>query len=167
MGTRSIARAAHGRGAAIWERHERTGWAFLVGVWATTVMSVPMLTATVLDLSPMPAPIPVAAVKAFGPALPQPLLAVAGLGTHLAYGGLWAAVLVWQVEAPDGRSALALAVGLWIVMGLGLLPALGWGPFGIGVAPQVAVATLVLHLLYGVALGWGLPSIEPTTGTPR
>lgn len=32
----------------------------------------------------------------------------------------------------------------------------GWGLFGVAITPKVAIATLVLHLIYGAALEWGL-----------
>jgi len=32
----------------------------------------------------------------------------------------------------------------------------GWGVFGTAITPKIAVATLVLHLIYGATLGWGL-----------
>lgn len=51
---------------------------------------------------------------------------------------------------------LGYGVLLWVLMGIVFLPFLGWGLFGTGVTPKIAVATLVLHLLYGGVLGWGL-----------
>lgn len=39
-------------------------------------------------------------------------------------------------------------------MQLIVLPLLGWGVFGVAITPPTAVATLVLHLIYGPSLGW-------------
>ena len=33
------------------------------------------------------------------------------------------------------------------------LPFLGWGFFGVAITPRIAVATLILHLVYGATLG--------------
>ena len=41
-------------------------------------------------------------------------------------------------------------------MGVVVLPLLGWGLFGTAITPRVAVATLLLHLVYGSVLGWSL-----------
>lgn len=35
-----------------------------------------------------------------------------------------------------------------------VLPFLGWGLFGASQTPRIAVATLVLHLVYGATYGW-------------
>jgi hypothetical protein len=45
---------------------------------------------------------------------------------------------------------------LWLIMELVVLPLLGWGVFGSAITSKIAVATLVLHLIYGGILGWGL-----------
>jgi hypothetical protein len=34
------------------------------------------------------------------------------------------------------------------------VPFLGWGAFGAAITPIIAVATLVLHLVYGATFGW-------------
>lgn len=43
------------------------------------------------------------------------------------------------------------------------LPFLGWGLFGTAITPKIAVATLVLHLVYGGVLGWPLDRDMPST----
>jgi hypothetical protein len=48
---------------------------------------------------------------------------------------------------------LGWGVLLWIVMDAVVLPLLGWGFFGLAITPRIAVATLVLHLVYGATLG--------------
>ena len=42
---------------------------------------------------------------------------------------------------------------MWVLMGVVFLPVVGWGLFGTSITPQIAVATLVLHLVYGLTLG--------------
>jgi len=51
---------------------------------------------------------------------------------------------------------LGLWVVLWLVMKIAVLPILGCGLLGTAIAPKIAVATLVFHLIYGTTLGWGL-----------
>ncbi|MBS1271014.1 MAG: hypothetical protein MAGBODY4_00143 [Candidatus Marinimicrobia bacterium] len=43
---------------------------------------------------------------------------------------------------------------LWLIMQVIWLPILGWGIFGSNITPKIAVATLILHLIYGGTLGW-------------
>lgn len=97
---------------------------------------------------------------------PQPLAAI----LHFAYGILAPVILV----AIAGRAGAGFAGGLilaaimWIVMQLVFAPLIGWGAFGTaapiepggGVAAlestrKYIVATLVLHLIYGLFVGLG------------
>ncbi len=131
---------------------------FLWGIAATVAMSILMLGGMLLHLSPMPKPIPAALVgKLLGPGLPRPALMALAALSHLGYGGAWGAALAGTIR---GRVTLAhgivLGVMLWVLMQLLVLPWLGWGVFGAGVTPRIAVATLILHLGYGSVLGWGL-----------
>jgi len=129
------------------------GW----GVLATLAMSVVMIGGMLTGISPMPVPIPAAIVaKLTSGALPKPALMAVAAALHLGYGGSWGGVLA----SLRGRASLArgvmLGAALWVLMGAAVLPWLGWGPFGTGRTPRIAAATLVLHLIYGVTLGWGL-----------
>jgi hypothetical protein len=133
------------------------------GVLATLVMTAVMFIGQGTGLSPMPQPIPVAlAARVLGHATPRPLLLTVGLTAHLLYGGAAGAIL-WRLAR---RVTLVLGLGwgvvLWIVMGLVALPFLGWGIFGSALTPKIAVATLLLHLIYGGTLG-ALGQILPGT----
>ena len=59
-------------------------------------------------------------------------------------------------HSPGLSKGLGLGLFLWLVVQVAVLPLLGWGLFGTAVTPKIAVATLVLHLIHGGALGWGL-----------
>lgn len=141
------------------DREPATESRFLPGVgWgavATVAMSIPMIAGAVAGFLPMPRPIPVAIVGTIlGEGIPRPALMALATGSHLAYGGVAGgilAVLTRPVTVPRG---LGWSVLLWSVMGIAWLPFLGWGLFGTGISPRVAVATLVLHLIYGGTLGW-------------
>lgn len=129
------------------------GW----GVAATVAMSVLMIVGMASGAAPMPKPIPAALVGAiFGAGLPGPLMMILAVASHLAYGGFWGAVLAWWTPRATVWKGLGLGVLLWLLMQVAVLPFLGWGLFGSAVTPAIAVATLVLHLIYGGVLGWGL-----------
>jgi hypothetical protein len=126
------------------------GW----GVVATVAMSILMIIGRVTGLAPMPAPIPAAIVShVFGTNLPQPVMMALAIISHLAYGGVWGAALAAFVRPVTIGKGIALGVFLWIVMQIVVLPFLGWGAFGVAITPAIAVATLVLHLVYGATYG--------------
>ena len=126
-----------------------SGWALL----ATVAVSVLMLAATATGISPMPQPIPAALVSHTLGAAPQPGVLALAVAAHLAYGAAAGAVLAGLVPRAGVWTGAAYGVLLWVLMGLVWLPYLGWGLFGTGVTPKIAVATLVLHLVYGITLG--------------
>lgn len=123
------------------------------GAVATLAMTLLMLATVASDLAPMPKPIPVALAAQQAGALEMPRLFALGMLLHFAYGAGAGAVLAlaWRLATP--RWGLVYGVLLWLVMGAVWLPVLGWGPFGTGESPAIAFATLVLHLVYGGALG--------------
>ena len=131
------------------------GW----GVVATLAMSALMILGVATGLSPMPNPIPAAIVGKvvgglLGTDLPRPAIMVLSAASHLAYGGFWGAILAALVRPVTIWKGIGLGVFLWLVMQVAVLPFLGWGFFGLAISPRIAVATLVLHLVYGFALGW-------------
>lgn len=124
------------------------------GVVATVVMSALMLAGVSTGMSPMPKPIPLAIMaQVFGPGTPQPVLMVLAVVAHLGYGGVWAAgfaTYAWPITVWKG---IGFGVLLWLLMQILVLPFLGWGLFGSAVNPAIAVATLVLHVVYGATYG--------------
>ena len=130
---------------------------FAAGVAATVAMSLLMAAGAVAGVSPIPEPIPKAVVTSMlGVSGPTPLVAGLAVGLHLAYGGVFGALLAAGGRPVTLGKAAGLGVALWLAMQVLLLPALGWGVFGTAVTPRVAVATLALHLVYGVGLGLAL-----------
>lgn len=135
----------------------RLGTGFVWGVVATLAMSLLMLVGMLSGLAPMPRPIPVALMGTLlGGAAPKPLLLVLAIGSHLLYGGLWGAVAAALIDRITIWTGLALGVVLWLIMQVVVLPYLGWGLFGTALTPQIAAATLFLHLVYGATLGAGV-----------
>jgi hypothetical protein len=132
----------------------RFGRGFGWGVVATIAMSVLMLIGVATGMSPMPKPIPLAiGARVLGEGTAQPLLMGFAVLAHLAYGGVWGglfASFTWPVTVWKG---MGLGAFLWLLMQILVLPFLGWGLFGSGVNPAIAVATLVLHVVYGATYG--------------
>ncbi len=128
---------------------------FWWGVAATLAMSLVMIIGTITGISPMPAPIPAALVThVLGSGLPKPVVVLLAAVSHLAYGGIWGAVLASIARPITVGKGLLLGVILWLIMQVVVLPFLGWGAFGMGITPRIAMATLILHLIYGAVLGW-------------
>jgi len=126
------------------------GW----GIAATIAMSALMLAGMLAGMSPMPKPIPLAIVaRILGQGVPQPFLIAAAVTAHLLYGGLWGGAFAARCAPVTVPRGLGLGVYLWALMQLIVLPFLGWGVFGAAVTPAIAVATLVLHLIYGATSG--------------
>lgn len=127
------------------------GW----GVVATIAMSVLMVLGVITGISPMPTPIPAAIVsEVFGGGVPQPLILFVAAVSHLAYGGIWGAILAALTRPVTIWKGIGLGVFLWLLMQIAVLPFLGWGLFGVAITPRIAGATLILHLVYGITLGW-------------
>ncbi|HEX3647385.1 MAG TPA: DUF6789 family protein [Pseudonocardiaceae bacterium] len=123
------------------------------GALATVAMSAVMVAGLAAGVSPMPKPVPVALVAHTLGMSPGPALLVLAAAAHLAYGTVAGAVFAGLVRRVAVWQAVVFAVVLWVLMGLVWLPYLGWGVFGTGLTPKIAVATLVLHLVYGLTLG--------------
>jgi len=140
---------------------------FLYGLLATLIMSVIMLIGMGSGVSSMPAPIPLAIAKAILGSVPKPLLMGFAIVTHFGYGSV-GGIILYLIVKDRGTfwHGFGWGVLLWLIMELIVLPLLGWGAFGTNITPKIAVATLVLHLIYGSILGWGLArkaQIQPET----
>lgn len=144
------------------------GW----GMAATLAMSVIMIIGYTTSIAPMPKPIPGAVVGkvvkgVIGAEAPQTEIMALAIVSHFAYGGLWGAVLAGLTRRATIWKGLGLGAILWLLMQIVVLPFLGWGFFGLAITPRIAVATLILHLVYGSTLGWLLDRGEtlPTEET--
>lgn len=133
---------------------------FLYGLLGTLAMSIIMLIGVGTGLSPMPAPIPMAIVKGILGNIAKPLLVGLTIIAHFGYGATAGVIFGYLFKEKSSiRYGLGWGVFLWLIMDLIVLPLLGWGVFGIAITPKIAVATLVLHLIYGGTLGWGMSRI--------
>ena len=127
--------------------------ALAVGIATAILLSVVMVSAQKLGISPFPKPLGLAfAETVLGRALPLPV----GLLFHVAYVTFWsvAFVVLFRNSLSFGK-ALLLALVLWIGVLVGFFPVVGWGFLGLGIGPKLIVASLVPHLLFAAFL-WGL-----------
>ncbi len=124
-----------------------------VGVGTAVLLSAVMVPAFKLGISPLPKPLGLAfAETLLGRSLPLPV----GLLFHVAYVTFWAVFYVAVLRAHRPLvSALLLGLALWLIVIVIFFPVVGWGYLGLGVGPQLIVASLVPHLLFAVFL-WGL-----------
>ncbi len=133
------------------------------GLLGTLLMSVIMLIGMGSGASPIPEPIPLSIARGLLGAVAKPLLMVFAVITHFGYGAFWGGLLFLLVTTEGGIwHGLGWGIMLWLIMQIIVLPLLGWGVFGTDVTLKIAVATLVLHLIYGGTLGWGLSRISPS-----
>lgn len=137
---------------------QQTKRGLIFGLIATAAMTILMLIGKVTGMSPIPEPIPIAIMKHILGDIAKPILMISGMMSHLIYGSIAGAVFYSLIK---NRGTIYWSMGfgilLWLMMQLIVLPFLGWGVFGSSVTPKIAMATLVLHLVYGVILGLGFP----------
>lgn len=130
---------------------------FLYGLLGTLAMSIIMLIGMGTGLSPIPEPIPLAIAEGLLGRLAKPLILLFAIITHFSYGAVNGALLGYIFEHKCTIwYGVSWGVFLWLIMELIVLPLLGWGVFGLAITPAIAVATLILHLIYGATLGWGM-----------
>ncbi|MFQ5912411.1 MAG: hypothetical protein ACE5JS_04445 [Nitrospinota bacterium] len=132
---------------------KRFSTGFKAGLWATGGMTLIMLLGTFTGVAPMPKPIPIALAKLVLGNVAFPVLVVSGLIAHFAYGGVAGGIFTRWSPAVRVWSALVWGIVLWLGMQVIFLPLLGWGVFGAKINPRIAVATFILHLIYGSILG--------------
>jgi len=103
-------------------------------------------------ISPLPKPLGLAFAETLvGRTLPLPM----GLAFHFAYVTFWSVVFVRFFPRRNIKTALFLALGLWIVVLAVFFPVVGWGFAGLTVSARLIPASLFPHLLFGVLL-WAL-----------
>lgn len=138
------------------------GW----GVVGAIAMGILTVIGLVTGLSPIPKPIPAALVaetlKELGVTLPRPAIVGVAVTSHFLYGGFWGAALAALTRPVTIWKGIGLGVFLWLGMQVVVFPFLDWGFFGVARTPWIAVATLVLHLVYGTTLGLLMDLTRPS-----
>jgi len=122
------------------------------GFVATIVLSLLMVAKAKMGLMPE-----LNAIKMLAGMMNTPL--IMGWVAHFMIGtiiwGILFALLVDKLPGGIMSSAIIFSIIAWIMMMIGPMPMAGAGLFGmqLGIGMMAAVATLVLHLIWGIVLG--------------
>ena len=122
-----------------------------VGIATAVILSLIMVPASNVGISPLPKPLGLAFAQVLLGEVPLPV----GLLFHVAYVTFWSAAYVVLFERRTFLNALWLALALWVLVLVIFFPVVGWGFLGLSVSPKLIVASLVPHVLFAVIL-WGL-----------
>ena len=90
-----------------------------------------------------------------------------GIEPHMAIGGFmhffigsvaWGGAFSVFNQYLPGKSQFSKGISLgsiaWLLMMIGLMPMSGAGFFGLNIGPMAPVMTLLLHVVFGIALGF-------------
>jgi len=122
------------------------------GFIATVILSIVMLMKGAMGVMPE-----LNAIKMLAGMMHAPL--IMGWVAHFMIGTVvWGLLFAFVVNKLPGSiivRALIFAVGAWLMMMIGPMPMAGAGLFGLKLGMMAPIATLMLHLIWGLALGLG------------
>lgn len=122
----------------------------LSGLVATIVLSIIMIIKAKMGVMPE-----LNAIKMLAGMMGAPL--VMGWLAHFMIGtviwGILFAVMVNKLSGSVIGNAIIFSVGAWLLMMVGPMPMAGAGMFGLHIGIMAPIATLMLHLIWGVVLG--------------
>lgn len=128
-----------------------------IGLGVAVLTALVMATLLKIGVSPFPKPPSLAfAETLLGRDLPLPV----GLLFHTVYVTFWCVVFVRFFPRRNLKTALALALVLWLVILAIFFPVVGWGFAGLHISPKLIPASLLPHLLFGILL-WVLDKYLP------
>ncbi len=120
------------------------------GFIATIVLSVIMVLKAKMGVMPE-----LNAIKMLAGMMHAPLLM--GWVAHFMIGtvvwGILFAALVNKLPGGVLMSAIIFSIGAWLLMMVGPMPMAGAGLFGLKLGMMAPIATLMLHLIWGIVLG--------------
>lgn len=120
------------------------------GFLATVILSVLMVAKAKMGVMPE-----LNAVKMLADMMGTPLLM--GWVAHFMIGtviwGILFSVLVNKLPGGIMASAIIFSIGAWLMMMTGPMPMAGAGLFGLKLGMMAPIATLTLHIIWGIALG--------------
>lgn len=123
----------------------------IAGFMATVVLSIVMIIKAKLGVMPE-----LNAIKMLAGMIGAPL--VMGWVAHFVIGtlvwGILFAALVNRLPGSMIVSAIIFSIGAWLLMMVGPMPMAGAGMFGLNLGIMAPIATLMLHLIWGVVLGF-------------
>ena len=133
---------------------DRYGAGIIAGFAATIVLSTIMLLKAAIGFMPE-----LNVIALLSAVLGNPGIPLVGWTAHFVIGaiawGLLFAVLYPRLPGASWVRGALFSIGAWLAMMIVLMPIAGKGLFAMatGMGPMVAIATLVLHLIYGIVLG--------------
>lgn len=120
------------------------------GFVATMVLSIVMVAKAKMGVMP-----DLNAIKMLADMMGAPL--IMGWVAHFMIGtvvwGVLFALLVDKLPGSIMTSAIIFSMGAWVMMMVGPMPMAGAGLFGLKLGMMAPVATLMLHIIWGIALG--------------
>lgn len=146
------------------------GKGLLAGLAATVVLSVLMVLKGMIELMPAVDPPTMLAGMMGFPSMP-----IVGWVIHFFVGiviyGIAIATLGPRLDLGLPLSAMLIGAVGWLIVMLVLMPLAGAGLFGMSMGAMAAVLTLLLHLIFGAALGgvydWLATGRMETRNRPR
>ena len=127
------------------------GRGIAAGFVATIVLSAMMLVKHSMGL--MPELDPIAMITAMAGANSPALGWIAHFVIGSILWGIGFAVVSPYLPGPFWLRGVIFAVGAWLLMMIVMMPMAGAGLFGLGLSMMTPVATLVLHIVFGLVLG--------------
>lgn len=124
-------------------------------------MTFVMLLVYYLTPNTTPDPLPVAITtgiiaKLAGVGRDAAWVVALGIIVQLAYGAAWGALLALSTPNVTIGKAIAVSIGLWVLMWIFYVPMAGADVFAIATNPVSWFLTLIFHLIYGTVLGAGM-----------
>ncbi|EMP54732.1 hypothetical protein MSNKSG1_15522 [Marinobacter santoriniensis NKSG1] len=139
------------------------------GFIATVILSIIMVLKSMMGVMPQMNAIAMLTQMAHGMA-GMPASPAVGWVLHFVIGSLiWGVLFALLYAKLPGASALPKALSFsvlaWLLMMVVVMPIAGQGLFGLGIGVMASVATLVLHLIWGLALGVSYRMLNGQSGT--
>ena len=129
------------------------------GFIAVVVMSVLMMIGRKMNMSPMDLPSSIGKMIMKDRMEGDPAVRRTGMIMHLIIGSLWGLLFViiasfYQFGFVLG--GLIFGIAIWLLMQIFALPMMGAGLFGSKLGMRVPIVSLIMHLIYGIVLGYSV-----------
>lgn len=137
---------------------------FAAGLAATGILSIMMLAKAMAGIAPEFNIIGILAHVAEAPGLPvYGWLAHFAVGTFL-WGGLFALASDY-IGGPFFVKGMVFGIASWLLMMIAFFPIAGHALFGLDIGVIVPIMTLVLHVIFGLVLGYIYRALGGTAHT--
>ena len=135
------------------------------GFIATVVMTILMMIGHRMNMSPLDLPSSLGKMVMKDRIEGDPAVKRTGMIMHLIMGSLWGLLFVIIVSFYQFSlilGGLFFGVAVWLLMQIFALPMMGAGLFGSKIGMKVPIMSLIMHLVYGVVLGFSVGIIPLT-----